>query len=365
MTTDWRESYMNSNTKFNILRTLLSVGIALLISFILIFFTSQEPVKAIIKLLTGPLESTRRFGNVIEAMIPLIFTGVGVSIMFSANQINLAGEGSFHIGGLVATVIALNTTLPAGISPIVCILLAGLAGSLVTAIPAVLKIKTESDILVSSLMMNYLILYFSNYILSYFIKDPSAGSVVSYAVPEITQFSTIFTGTRIHIGLFIAIAVALIGYVFLYKTKIGYELRVTGENQDFARYSGINVLKITLVSSLLGGFVIGLGGGVEILGMYNRFSWTSLLGYGWDAIIITTLAKKNPLYVPFAAFFLAYLRTGASIMSRSTDVATEIVIITQGLIILLVVAEQFLSKYKHKMIAKEAKATLGNLKEVE
>jgi len=356
---------MNSNTKFNILRTLLSVGIALFISFVLIFFTSKEPVLAIVKLLTGPLESTRRFGNVIEAMIPLIFTGVGVSIMFSANQINLAGEGSFHIGGLVATVIALNTTLPAGISPIVCILLAGLAGALVTAIPAVLKIRTESDILVSSLMMNYLILYFSNYILSYFIKDPSAGSVVSYAIPEIIKFGTLFVGTRIHIGLFIAIGVSILGYIFLYKTKIGYELRVTGENQDFARYSGINVVKITLISSLLGGFIIGLGGGVEILGMYNRFSWTSLLGYGWDAIIITTLAKKNPLYVPFAAFFLAYLRTGASIMSRSTDVATEIVIVTQGLIILLVVAEQFLSKYKHKMIAKEAKATLSNVKGVE
>ena len=354
---------MNSNTKFNIIRTILSVGIALLISFIIIFLTSKEPVTAIVQLLTGPLQSTRRFGNVIETMIPLIFTGVGVSIMFSANQINLAGEGSFHIGGLVATVIALNTTLPTGISPIVCILLAGIAGALVTAVPAVLKVKTESDILVSSLMMNYLVLYFCNYILSYFVKDPTAGSVVSYAVPAVSTLSTIFAGTRIHVGLLIAIAIAILGYIFLYKTKVGYELRVTGENQDFAKYSGINVMKITLISSLLGGFIMGVGGGVEILGMYNRFSWTSLLGYGWDAIIITTLAKKNPLYVPFAAFFLAYLRTGASIMSRSTDVVTEIVIITQGIIILLVVAEQFLSKYKHRMIAKEAKATLNNMKE--
>jgi len=356
---------MNSNTRFNILRTILSVGIALSISFIIIFFTSQEPVKAIVELLTGPLKSTRRFGNVIESMIPLIFTGVGVSIMFSANQINLAGEGSFHIGGLVATYIALNTTLPTGLSPIICILLAGVAGSLVTLIPAILKVKTESSILVSSLMMNYLILYFGNYVLSYFIKDSTAGSIVSYAIPEMTQLSTIFAGTRIHVGLFIAIAISILGYVFLYKTKVGYELRVTGENQDFARYSGISIVKITLISSLLGGFIIGVGGGVEILGMYNRFSWTSLLGYGWDAIIITTLAKKNPLYVPFAAFFLAYLRTGASIMARSTDVVTEIIIITQGIIILLVVAEQFLSKFKHKMIAKEAKATLENMKGAE
>lgn len=349
---------MNSNTRLNILRTTLSIFIALLISFGIIFLTSNEPVKAIVQFLTGPLQSQRRFGNVIEAMIPLIFTGVGVSIMFAANEINLAGEGAFHIGGLVATYFALNTSLPAGISPIVTILIAGIFGALVTSIPAVLKIKTESDVLVSSLMMNYLILYFANYVLSNILRDPKAGAVVSFAVPMVTQLGTIFPGTRIHAGLFISLAVAALGYVFMYKTKIGYELRLTGANREFAKYSGINVVKITLVSQLLGGFIFGIGGGVELLGMYNRFTWTSLLGYGWDAIIITTLAKKNPLYVPFAAFFLAYLRTGASIMSRSTDVVTEIVTITQGIIILLVVAEQFLSKYKHKIISREAKANL-------
>ncbi len=356
---------MNSNTKFNILRTILSIGIALLISFIIIFLTSQQPVDAIIALLTGPLKSVRRFGNVIESMIPLIFTGVGVCIMFSANQINLAGEGAFHIGGLIATCIALNSSLPGGLSPVACILIAGVAGAVITMIPAVLKIKTDSNILVSSLMMNYLVLYFASYILSYFIKDSQAGAVVSFAVPKMTKLSIIFAGTRIHVGLFIALAVAVLGYIFLYKTKLGYELRLTGENQEFAKYSGIDIVKITLVASLIGGFIIGVGGGVELLGMYERFSWTSLLGYGWDAIIVTTLAKKNPIYVPFAAFFLAYLRTGASIMARSTDVATEIVVITQGIIIVLAVAEQFLSKFKHKMIAKEAKATLNNVKGAE
>lgn len=356
---------MNSNKKFDILRTVLSVGIALLISFLIILIASDEPVKAILELLTGPLKSARRFGNVIETMIPLTFTGVGVSIMFAANQINLAGEGAFHLGGLVATYIALNTVLPMGISPWVCILVAGFLGSMVTAVPAVMKIKTDSDVLVSSLMMNYIIVFFANYVLSYILRDPKAGAVVSFAIPAHIQFSTIIPGTRIHLGLLIALIVAFLGWVFLYKTKIGYEIRVTGENMDFAKYSGINVLKVTLVSQLLGGFIFGMGGGVEILGMYNRFSWTSSLGYGWDAIIITTLAKKNPLYVPFAAFFLAYLRTGASKMSIATNVPTEIITVTQGIIILLVVAEQFLSKYKHKMIAKEAKLSLIDTKEAE
>ena len=170
---------------------------------------------------------------------------------------------------------------------------------------------------------------------------------------------TLISKTRIHPGLILALACAVLGYIFLFKSKIGYELRLTGQNEEFAKYSGINIVKVVLVSQLLGGFIAGMGGGVELLSpIYTRFSWTSLLGYGWDAIIICTLSKNNPLYTPLAALFLAYLRTGASIMARYTDVTLEIVQITQGIIILLVVAEQFLSGYKHKMIAKEAMASL-------
>ena len=236
--------------------------------------------------------------------------------------------------------------------------MAALAGAVFTAIPALLKIKTGSSEMVSSLMLNYLSLWFCTYILMHFILDSSVGSA-SHRLPSESKLATLISGTRIHAGVFIALAVAILGYIFLYKTKTGYELRLAGENEKFAKYSGISIVKVILISQLVGGAVAGLGGGVEMLSpIYSRFSWTSQLGYGWDAIIICTLAKKNPLKTPLAALFLAYLRTGASIMARSTDVTLEIVQITQGIIILLAVAEQFLSKTKHKMIAREAKASL-------
>lgn len=353
---------MNSTTKVNILRTLMAILIALGVSFLIIYLVSEEPFTAITKLMFGPLQKSRYFGNVIEAMIPLIFTGVGVSIMFTANQINLAGEGAFHIGGLVASVIALNVALPAGIHPLVGLLLAGIAGSIITLIPAILKVKTTANELVSSLMVNYLVLYMSNFILMRYLRDPKTGAG-SYLLPESSELFNLFSGTRIHVGLVLALLVAVFGYIFLYKTKIGYELRLTGENESFAKYSGVSIVKVILISQLVGGFIAGIGGGVEMLSpIYTRFTWTALLGYGWDAIIVCTLAKKNPLYVPFSAFFLAYLRTGASIMSRATDVSVEIVSIIQGVIIVLIVAEQFLSKYRYKMIAKEAKNNL-NIKE--
>lgn len=348
---------MSSAKKFEALRTVFAVLVALAISFVIIFMVSEQPVEAIKQLLTGPLSSKRNFGNVLESMVPLIFTGTGVCIMFSANQINLASEGAFHIGGLIASCVAIYVTANF-VSPVLALICAGVVGALFTAIPAVMKVTTSAPELVSSLMINYLALYFGNYMLNNVIGDPKA-SAASYALSEASELPVFISGTRVHVGFLIAIAVAVLGYIFLYRTKMGYELRLTGENGSFAKYSGVSIVKVILISQLLGGFIAGLGGGVEMLSpIYGRFTWTALLGYGWDAIVICTLAKKNPLYTPFAALFLAYLRTGASIMARRTDVTLEIVQITQGIIIMLVVAEQFLSKYKHKLIAKEAKAAL-------
>ena len=351
---------MSSERRFELLRMFFSIVIALLVSFALIFVVSKQPVDAIVALITGHLQGKRAIGNVFERMIPLIFTGTGVCIMFSANQINLAGEGAFHLGGLVASAFALGAALPAGISPICALILSTIVGSLFCAIPAVLKIKTNSSVLVSSLMLNYLALYLGNYVLHFFIGDPSVGEAsASFKLPDASELHTLVKGTKTHTGLIIALAVAVLGYFFLYRSKTGYELRLVGENESFAKNCGISIVKVILISQLVGGAIAGLGGGVEILSpLYSRFTWTSLLGYGWDAITICTLSKRNPIKTPIAALFLAYLRTGASIMARSTDVTLEIVSITEGIIILLVVAEQFLSGTKHKMIAKEARKQL-------
>ena len=120
---------MSSSVKrFELFRMLFAIAIALLVSFGIIFLVSSQPLTAIYTLITGPFKSRRNFANVIEAMIPLIFTGTGVCIMFSANQINLAGEGAFHIGGLVSAVVALELGLSAGLSQAVAILLSGLFG---------------------------------------------------------------------------------------------------------------------------------------------------------------------------------------------------------------------------------------------
>ncbi|WP_195522042.1 ABC transporter permease [Hungatella hathewayi] len=354
-----RQSTKGIEKKFEVIRVFVAVCIALVIAFVLISIVSSSPAEALRQFLIGPLMSGRNFGNVIELTIPLIFSGLAVCVMFQCNQFNMGAEGAFFFGGLAASYVAATFILPAGIHPVIAIFAGGAVGIVICLIPALLKVKWGANEVVSSLMLNYIVLYLGTYILQYVMLDAGAGYSASGQFEKTAKLPVIIPKTRVHTGLFLALALVIITYLLIYKSKWGYAIRMTGKNSMFAKYSGIGVGGAIVLSQVIGGAVAGMGGAVEILGMYTRFSWTSLPGYGFDGIIIAILAKNNPLFVPFAALFLAYLRIGADIMSRRTDVAPEVVSIVQSLIILLVGAKLFLEHYKHKKIVENSTLQSG------
>lgn len=340
--------------KYESVRLLSAIAIAFLLTVIIIFSVSEQPVDALKYLFLGPLESTRRFFNVIELMIPLTFTGLAVTIMFKANQFNMISEGVFYVGGVVASIVAIQFPLPPYIHPIVALVLAGLVGGVIATIPSMIKLKWNASELVSSLMMNFILLNIGLYIINNYFRDINAGAMASWRFLDSARFSVILEGTRLHSGLFIVIVVWVLATFFVNKTKAGYKLNVTGENIIFAKYSGIKTSLVIISSQFLGGFIAAVGGATEALGMYDRFKWQELTNFGFDGIIIAILAKKKPVLVPVAAFFLAYLRIGADRMGSMTDLTYEMVAIIQGVIIMLVAAKSFMSFYRQRLIEKEA-----------
>lgn len=340
--------------RFDLVRLIMAIAIGVVFAIVLIIIISEEPGNAIAKLFGGPLQSIRRFGNVIELMIPLTFAGLSVTVMFSANQFNLGTEGAFYAGASVATMMALGLALPAGISQAVSILVASLVGGVICAICGFLKIKWGTSELVISLMLNYVTYYLFKYFLfNNPFKDANAGYVSTYKLNDETRLSRIIPGTRIHSGLIILIIVIILIVFYMKKSSWGFSLKLTGENQTFAIYSGVKVSMVILASQFLGGVLGGMGGAVQVLGMYERFQWVNLPGYGFDGVIVAILARKNPLLVPVAAFFLAYLRIGSDIMSSSADVTNELISIIQSIIILFVSAKVFLDSYRQRMVIKE------------
>lgn len=339
---------------FDVIKTAVVILIALLIAFIIILVVSDDPTRAFNKMFLGPFKSFRHFANVIEMMIPIMFTGLAISMMFKSRQFNLGVEGAFFIGAIGAVIVGTQMSLPKVIHPFVAILFGGLLGGLICTIPAILKVKWKANEVVSSLMCNYLCLFLGLFIINNYLRDLNSGGMVSVPFDKTAALPKLFSTTRLHFGLIIVAIFVVLVYLYLYKSKNGYELRMTGENENFAKYTGINVAKVVILTQFLGGVLAGIGGSVEVLGMYTRFEWQTLPGYGWDGVIVALLAKNNPAYVPLTAFFIAYIRIGADIMSRSTDVQNEVVAIIQGVIIILIAADSFLSYVKKRRTFKEA-----------
>ena len=356
-------SFKNPNYRqkikyFNFFRTLTAILIALVITFVILLFVSKEPFSAIATLLFSPFKSKFWIGEILRASVPLVFAGVAASIMLKCGQFNMIGEGSFYLGGFVAALIAIY--LP--VSSFLAIVIACLAAIVVTIIfgfiPAILKAKLNVNEFVVSLMLNFIMLWVGMFFLQNYFRDEASGDIATRLIPDENRLGILLKETYLSKGILIALIIVILSTIFLYKTKYGYTIRITGNNKNFAKFSGLSAMSAIIYSQVIGSAIAGLGGAVEILGgIDGRFSWKALPGYGFDGFIVAILASNNPLLTPLAALFLAYLRTGATLMSLQTDVASELIQIIQAIIIIIVAGQAFMARYKNK-IFKNAEETV-------
>lgn len=354
---------------FTLVRGLAAILLALAVAAIFIFISSDEPLNALKYLLLGPVVSFKVSGNVfnttsfltiLAAMIPTIFSGLAVCVMFSANQFNLGGEGAIMLGGFVGALLGIYLKLNTGLHQVVCVLAGALAGGLIMLIPAVLKVKLGASEMVTSLMMNYVVMFVILHFLNFVFADRSKGATQTFPFQETAKIPEIVAnGTKLTWGFVIALIFVVIIALFMYRTKWGYAIRMIGINQSFAQYSGMQVGTVIILSQVIGGMLSGMGGSIEVLGRFNTFLWRELPGYGWLGITIAILAKNNPIFVPFAAFFIAYLNKGCDLMATYSDVPSEMIDIIQAAIFLFFAAEQFLAKYRQKIVVRNAQRDLA------
>lgn len=351
----------SAKTKHTVLRMFVSILIGLAVAIVFIYIASDRPLTSIKYLFTAPVTSWPYFSMWIQNTLPIIFTGIAVCIMFSANQFNLGLEGSFLMGGFVGGALA-NIYLFKGnvvLGIIGGCFIGGLVGGLITLIPAILERLFGASIMVTSLMMNYICLWVSQWLLFSYFKDPktSAGSYY-WTTGKTPIFVSVFgkgnSKLTIYWAILLAIALAVVCWVILYKTKLGFRIRMVGQNKDFSKYIGVSVPVIAIAAQVIGGFIGGVGGAAEVLSIFTSYSWQDLTGFGWDGVTMAIFAGNNPLYVPIAALFIGYLRTGAYIMSLKTGVQNDLTSVVEGVIILFLLAERFLQGTYRKMIIKEA-----------
>ncbi len=362
---------------FTLVRGFVAIMIAMLVAMVLIFISSEGDSfgsklaatgSALKQMLLGPLFRMgkggttfefKRLTDILSSMLPIIFTGLAVCVMFSANQFNLGAEGGIMLGAFAASMVAIYIAVPAGLHPILAVLFAAIVVAALMLIPALLKTKLGVSEMVCSLMLNYVVMYIIKFLMNTYLSDKSKGQIQTYEFQgSATIAPLVDNGSKLSWGFIIALIVVVLCGLFMFRTRWGYAIRMIGINQAFSKYSGIKVGTVIVLSQVVGGLLAGMGGGIEVLGRYTNFNWKSLPGYGWTGVTIAILAGNNPFYVPLAAFFMAYLTKGCDLMATYANVPAQLIDIIQGVVFLFFSAEQFLSKYRQRLVVKSAQEEL-------
>jgi len=272
------------------------------------------------------------------------------------------------LGALVSGVSALFLPIPLLMRVPLALIAAALVGFVWGAIPGYLKAYLDCNEIVSTLMLNAIAVRLYDYFLIFHIKPPGAGYNASDFFPEegilpsfipdlpfLNAVRTLFVNqTNITIMLYLVVIAFVITYYLMYRTPFGYELRMVGENIKFARYGGINTRLTIILVFAVSGIFAGLAGAHLAMGIHTKLIANITVSLGFEGIVVAIMARNNPLFIPIAGLAYGYMRAGADVMERASDVSREMVLIIQAIIILLVTAERILPMVQQQISARRS-----------
>ncbi len=325
---------------------LLAVPVALLIGAGMLLALKANPLTAYAALFEGAAGSLSGLTQTLVKATPLLLVGLGICIAFRGGVINIGGEGQLVVGALAATALAIGLKEWPGIILLPACLLAGiLSGALWGGIPGILKARLGVNEILSTVMMNAIAVQFSNFLLRGPMIDPAeiaAGTRIAQSalLPQQVWLGRLIPKTLLHSGALIAVGLAILVYIFLWRTTIGYRIRAVGLNARASRYAGIPVPIYQALALILGGAFAGLAGAVEVMGVQHRMMEGLSGGYGFSGIVAALFGNLHPLGVIPASILFGGLLVGADKMQRAVQVPSALVGALLGLIVLFVVGSK-------------------------
>ena len=321
-----------------------AIAFTLLVSSLLVLWAGAPLGQTYALLFNGGFGSVFALSETLTRATPLILTGLAATVAFKARLYNIGAEGQLYAGALAAVAVGglhggIGFALPFWLLFILMLLAAALAGALLLLGPALLKAKLGVDEVVTTLLLNFIMLLFVSLMLDGPMKDPTAmGWPQSVTLQSELELSKLVAQTRVHTGLLWACGLAVSLWAFLKFTVPGFDIRATGANTRAAVFAGVPVTRTVVLVALLSGGLAGLAGAIEVAGRTSYVTLDMSPGYGYTGIVIAMLAALNPLGVVAAAVFVAGVLVGADTMSRAVGVPTYIadVIVAASLISVLV-----------------------------
>ena len=308
----------------------LILVVSLLAGGLVILLAGKNPIDAYAALFDGALGGTLKIADTLDRASVLILAGLAVG---------------FSIRGLPP---AMHITL---------VLLAGTLIGALWALPAIfMRLRWNVNVVVSTLMLNYIAILFTAYLVAFPFKDPTALFPGTPRLEATALLPRLIPGSVLNIGFVLALVLAFVVNWFMFRSKQGFELRMVGLNERFAGYAGMPVKQSAFLAMMISGALVGLGGAVVIAGFFGRFITSFSVGYGWDGLLISLLAQNHPLGVIPAALFYAGLSNGALTMQSTTGVDQAVVTVVKGTLLAFVTVRVFVD-FLNRRLRKWAPST--------
>jgi simple sugar transport system permease protein len=343
----------------------LAVFTSVIVGGIVIAMAGGNPFEAYLGLAEGSFGSLKALSETTVWATPYIFAGLAVGLAFKGGLFNIGAEGQLALGAVAAAWTGyalpglLGITFPAIIHIPLTILAGILAGVIWGGIPGWLKAKFGGHEVINTIMMNYIALNITSYLLNGPMKDPNPNNVVARTpmIAPSAQIPTIFSGFRLHWGFILALLVAALVWWILWKTTLGFEIRTAGANPDAGRYAGVNVARTIIITMILSGLLAGMAGAIEVTGLNFRHELGFSVGYGFDAIAIALLGKCHPAGIVLGALLFGGMRNGATRMQFLTQIPVDVISVIQALILLFVAADAIV-RYIYRIRTREERVVL-------
>ena len=326
---------------------LAALLLAMLIGALIMIATSVAPatiLESFVAMARGSLGSMHALSETVTAAIPLVLSGLGIGLAFRAGLFNIGAEGQMVVGGLATAIASFAITgLPIWIHLPLALLIGLSVGALYAAIAGILKAATGAHEVISTIMLNLISFRLLDYVLRQpVIQKEGRSDPISKAVLETAELPRLLAfidgNLRLHAGLFIMLLAVAVVYWLLFRSKLGFAFRISGENPGAARYAGINAGMTVVLAMAIAGALAGLAGATQISGVLGRATPGFTAGIGFDAIAVALLGRSHPVGILLAGLLFGALEAGGRQMQVDAGVSIDLIGIIQALIIIFVAA---------------------------
>jgi simple sugar transport system permease protein len=345
---------MNKRIIVNIVSVLVSIFVTFLLTSILILLIGKNPIDIFVMMFSEVLGSGYGIGQTLFKATPLIICGTGIAFCFHASLFNIGAEGQLNAGAFVMSLVALKLgALPLVIALPASLLAGFIISALVGYVPAIIKIKKGVSEVITTIMLNFVIIALVNYFLIEFLAVKSTVRTEkisdSLMLPQLSDYFNSFQGSSANLSIIFALALAVFFYFVIYKTKLGYKIRALGYNETASKYLGIRTNALTIFSFMLGAGLTSFAGMNFIMGYKGYYELGFSNNIGFTAIAVALLAKNNPLGIILSSLLFGFLDFGG--LAVNTEIPKEIMLVVQALVILSIISinkltEKYLNKQK-------------------